>query len=128
MVKAALREDDMPAMTDLLPHEANDGEDDDDDDIVAYGGDRHKYRCPISLQTMVEPIKSTVCPHAFEKRSILEFLGNSTKPCPVGCGKSINKKTLKEDPLFTSACRKFARREQVRKETQRTQVQATMLD
>lgn len=115
----------MPPLADLLP---NDGQDDDsDEDIVAYGGDRAKFKCPLSLQIMVDPLVSKVCTHAFEKSSILQFLGNHTKSCPSGCGKTMNKNSFKEDQAFTNACRKFARREQIRRETQRTQG-ATDLD
>lgn len=116
----------MPPLADLLAPEANDM--DDDEDIVAYGGDRQKFKCPLSLQIMIEPLKSTICQHSFEKKNILEFLGNLTKPCPTGCSKNLNKKTLIEDVNLTRACRKFARREQSRKEIQKTQAQATLID
>lgn len=126
----ALREDEMPPLADILPHDENDidGDDDDDDDVVAYGGDRQKFKCPLSLQIMTEPLKSTVCQHAFEKESILHYLGNSSKPCPTGCGKNLSKKTVVEDVNFTRACSKFRRRDQMRKESQRNQAQATLLD
>lgn len=118
----------MPPLADLIPSEDGDGGGDDDDEIVTYGGDRAQYKCPLSLQVMVDPLKSTVCRHAFEKSAILAFVGTVSKDCPGGCSVKISKSKLKEDAAFTKACQKFARREAMRKESSRTQNQATMLD
>jgi hypothetical protein len=128
--QSALREDDMPAVVDLLPKASGDAadNDDDDDDIVAYGVDRQKFKCPLSLAIMTDPLKSTVCQHAFQKEAILAHLGNSTRPCPTGCNANLNKKTLVADPHFTRACLKYARREESRREKEKTQQHATMLD
>ena len=126
--QGALRDDEMPPLVDLLPPEADEIDEDDDDDVVVYGGDRQRFKCPLTLQIMVDPLKSTICQHAFEKQNILAYLDNTTKQCPTGCPARLNKRSLVEDIGFTRACRKFARREQRRRETQRTQAQATLID
>ncbi|UZJ53350.1 hypothetical protein CBS101457_002670 [Exobasidium rhododendri] len=128
IVWAALREDDMPALVDIIPLEAGDEDDGSDDEIVAYGGDKQQYKCPISLNIMVDPLKSTVCQHAFEKKHILDLLGSGTKQCPTGCVAKLNKNTLKADPKFTRACHKYAERQELRRERARTQLQGTMID
>jgi SUMO ligase MMS21 Smc5/6 complex component len=126
--KAALREDDMPALVDILPAEPGDDEDGSDDEIVTYGGDNQRFKCPLSLHIMIDPLKSKVCQHAFEKEHILEFLGDGTKQCPTGCPARLNKRNLASDPNFTRACRKYAQRQESRRERERTQHQGTMID
>lgn len=145
----ALHEEPMPPLVELLSGGGGGGggggaesaalagaddeqedDDEDDEDIVAYGSSAQNYKCPLSLQIMINPLKSTVCTHAFERDTILDYLGGPgrTRPCPTQCAARLNKTTLVEDAAFTRACRNHARRVERRRQRQRTQHQATLLD
>jgi hypothetical protein len=61
---------------------------DDGDDELRIAGEVLSFKCPLSMKTMEEPYSaSKKCKHAFEKKSILEFIGNKGMiQCPVvGC-------------------------------------------
>lgn len=118
----------MPPLGDLLGGEGEQSSDDDDDEVAVYGGTRHNFKCPLSLQIMVHPLRSKVCQHAFESEAILNYLGGATKPCPTQCQAMLQRSKLVEDPSFTRACRNHARRVERRREREREQNQATLLD
>ena len=46
----------------------------DDDEEVAIASEKKSVKCPITLQTMVEPLSSIKCPHSFEGFAILDML------------------------------------------------------
>lgn len=141
--------DPMPPLTDLIDAESGE-EDEETDEVAIFGGATQNYKCPITLMVMVNPMKryvlifhlsilskptltppltsSTVCRHSYERDAIFEYLGSATKPCPAGCQSKLNKRQLVEDAELTKACRMYARRKERRRERDRTQAEATMLD
>ncbi|KAL8823142.1 MAG: hypothetical protein Q9191_006138, partial [Dirinaria sp. TL-2023a] len=51
--------------------------DEDSDEDVQIASERRSIRCPLTLLPMQEPVRSTKCPHAFEKSAILDMLSHS---------------------------------------------------
>lgn len=59
-------------------------EDDNEDDIEMVG-ETQTYRCPITQSMLVEPYRSRVCGHSYEKNAIKTMLArNPMQRCPVG--------------------------------------------
>jgi E3 SUMO-protein ligase NSE2 len=52
--------------------DANDEPDEEDDVIIA--GATKNLKCPLTLQTFIEPYSNNVCSHSFEKATIIEYL------------------------------------------------------
>lgn len=88
------------------------GAEDDSDDDIAVSRATISTKCSLSLMEFVDPVTSKKCPHSFEKKYILEFIGKSTlRPpqpngrageravqCPVGgCSQLLTKNDLHVD-------------------------------
>lgn len=125
----ALHDDDdpMPPLADIIPAEADEAEEE-TDDIAMYGAQKQQYKCPLTLRIMINPMKSKLCQHAYEREAITDYLGNASKECPAGCQLKMKKKDLYEDPDFTKECRNYSRRQERRLQRDRTQTQAVLLD
>ncbi|EFX01062.1 chromosomal organization and DNA repair protein [Grosmannia clavigera kw1407] len=94
------------------------GGDDDDDLIVAR--EVISFKCPLMLRTMVDPYKSRLCSHTFEKQGIMEYLQQGSKKCPqTGCDKTLSKDDLVPDNVMR---RRIERAEQI---AQRNEADAT---
>ncbi|CAK7267646.1 hypothetical protein SEPCBS57363_002692 [Sporothrix epigloea] len=71
---------------------ADNGAEDEDDDLVVQR-EVISLKCPLSLVTMVDPYRSKLCKHTFERDAIIEYLRggppatrNLPKKCPqTGC-------------------------------------------
>lgn len=71
---------------------ADHGAEDEDDDLVVQR-EVISFKCPLSLVTMVDPYRSRLCKHTFERDAIIEYLRggppatrNLPKKCPqTGC-------------------------------------------
>ncbi|PWN36901.1 uncharacterized protein FA14DRAFT_187058 [Meira miltonrushii] len=128
-VWTALHDDDdpMPPLADIIPAQADEVEEE-TDDIAMYGASKQQYKCPLTLRIMVNPMKSKLCSHAYEREAITDYLGNTTKECPAGCHTKMKKNNLYEDPDFTRECKNFSRRQERRLQRDRTQTQAVCLD
>ncbi|PKI83715.1 hypothetical protein MVES_002555 [Malassezia vespertilionis] len=110
----------MPPLIDLIPAgtffsgahvepgDACDGEASDGEDIV-MGGTMQQFRCPLTASLLVDAMQryvahmltvSTVCPHAYSRAAVLEYLGTSASAkCPAAsCAATITKRTLRDAP------------------------------
>ena len=76
-----------------------DAADEESDDVIEIAQEHISYNCPITLQRFVNPVKSTVCGHHFEKEAIMQLIGRGPSvDCPVGgCNQMLTKVDLKED-------------------------------
>lgn len=77
------------------PEEAEDSSDDD----IEIAQEHISYNCPLTLVQFVNPVKSAVCSHHFEKEAIYQLIGRGPSvDCPVGgCNQIITKADLVED-------------------------------
>lgn len=50
-----------------------DGESDEEEDVIIAGATRD-LTCPLTLQMFVEPYSNNICPHSYEKATIIEYL------------------------------------------------------
>ncbi|PWW77078.1 hypothetical protein C7212DRAFT_278383 [Tuber magnatum] len=82
----------------------------DDESDVEIAQERQSYKCPLTLRPFEDPVRSTVCPHAFEKEAIEDMIKRSPVngvPCPTpGCAKMLTLRVLKKDHVLK---RKVAR-------------------
>lgn len=67
-------------------------EEEEDSSFVEINDSGEKnVKCPIHKCTMDEPFKSKVCGHVYDKISILSYLDNQKKQCPIsGCNKLLS--------------------------------------
>ena len=99
-----------------------------DDDIMAIGGtqtqltNKQMYRCPLTLQTMIEPMRNTVCRHRYSKQGIMQLLKNNREiTCPVAaCGRKVTIETLIMDDDFKQEIDQYLYNEAKRKQDQET--------
>ncbi|CAZ83966.1 unnamed protein product [Tuber melanosporum] len=82
----------------------------DDESDIEIAQERQSYKCPLTLRPFEDPVRSTVCPHAFEKGAIEDMIKRSRLngvPCPTpGCTKMLTLRVLKRDSVLK---RKVAR-------------------
>ncbi|KAG0643918.1 zinc-finger of the MIZ type in Nse subunit-domain-containing protein [Tuber brumale] len=82
----------------------------DDESDIEIAQEKQSYKCPLTLRPFEDPVRSTVCPHAFEKDAIEDMIKRSPVkgvPCPTpGCTKMLTLKVLKRDSVLK---RKVAR-------------------
>ncbi|RPB04829.1 hypothetical protein L873DRAFT_1798647 [Choiromyces venosus 120613-1] len=80
------------------------GAQDDDGSDVEIAQEKQSYKCPLTLRPFENPVRSTICPHAFEKDAIENMIRNSRVQgvaCPTpGCAKMLTLRVLKEDPVL----------------------------
>ena len=58
---------------------------DGDEDNIEMVGEKLTFRCPITQSRLVEPMRSRVCNHVYEKTAIQTMLArHPTQRCPVG--------------------------------------------
>ncbi|CUS12237.1 unnamed protein product [Tuber aestivum] len=86
------------------------GTQDDDESDIEIAQERQSYKCPLTLRPFEDPVRSTICPHAFEKEAIEDMIKRSAVngvPCPTpGCAKMLTLRILKKDSVLK---RKVAR-------------------
>jgi hypothetical protein len=99
-------------------------EEDEDEELAIIGGGRHSssggLRCPFTCTLLEDPVKSTVCGHAYSKQAILNHLSICSK-CPVaGCGnKRVRREDLKADVELSQLVRRQKRRDDAEQEQRR---------
>ncbi|KAH7040313.1 zinc-finger of the MIZ type in Nse subunit-domain-containing protein [Microdochium trichocladiopsis] len=77
------------------------GDDDDDDDDLVIDQEHVSLHCPLTLQIMKEPYTSHKCRHTFDKTSIQQFLGKTSKQCPqTGCSEMVAFKDFYFDQIM----------------------------
>lgn len=79
----------------------------DEDEDVAISGGTVSLNCPISGETMKDPVKSSVCGHTYDKESMVHYLRNSNE-CPV-CGVRVRRTDLVPDLLMQLRLKCYAR-------------------
>ncbi|KAI0648053.1 hypothetical protein C8Q79DRAFT_1109892 [Trametes meyenii] len=106
----------MPPLADLLPQE--EGDDSDDDDDIQMGGVTQDYKCPLTLQILVDPVTSKICGHSYSSSAAREYLaGGLPKACPAtGCNKKITLSSLSANRDLAKRAREAARRERARED------------
>lgn len=67
-----------------VAHEANDEDDDDDDDDIEIERERISLKCPLTLLTFENPVKSSKCMHSFERQAIEDMIRASSMTVPAG--------------------------------------------
>ncbi|EWC46910.1 hypothetical protein DRE_03922 [Drechslerella stenobrocha 248] len=88
--------------------QGGDGSDDDSDDDIQEMAATRDLKCPLTMRRFVEPVKSAVCGHVFEKDAIVRILKEykqHKKPaiCPTtGCGRPIKVSDLSLDVVTKS--------------------------
>ncbi|GAA5952435.1 hypothetical protein JCM8115_003601 [Rhodotorula mucilaginosa] len=88
----------VPSVKRFLPREA--GDDESDEEEIEFGAQTSNFQCPLELGVLVDPFKSTVCPHAFSGRAIKELIqqGEGRVHCPVaGCSQTLTLSTIQRD-------------------------------
>lgn len=88
----------VPSVKRFLPRE--EGDDESDAEEIEFGAQTSNFQCPIELGVLVDPFKSTVCPHAFSGRAIKELIeqDRGRTPCPVaGCSHHLTLSTIQRD-------------------------------
>ncbi|KAI5781201.1 zinc-finger of the MIZ type in Nse subunit-domain-containing protein [Geopyxis carbonaria] len=71
-----------------------------DSDELEVAQEKQSFKCPLTLRDFEEPVKSTLCPHIFEKSAIFGMFrrGNQGVECPMpGCNKLLTKESMKVD-------------------------------
>lgn len=101
-----------------------DGADADEDLVVQR--EVISFKCPLSLVTMVDPYRSTVCKHTFEHSAIIEYLrpaggprnaGTQPKKCPqTGCDKEYTAADIVPDTTMRRRIQQAAKRERRRQD------------
>lgn len=102
---------------------AGDFDGDGDDDLVVQR-EVISFLCPLSLVTMQDPYRSTVCKHTFEHSAIIEYLrpagsrnGTTPKKCPqTGCDKVYTAADLVPDTTMRHRIQHAAKRERRRQD------------
>lgn len=82
--------------------DGDDNEDDDDDMEMTYGSKRN-LKCPLTLLTFHEPMRSKLCPHVFSKSPIFQMIkaGRGVCHCPIpGCGQKLRIADLSRDRVM----------------------------
>ena len=96
-----------------------------DDDDLAITADKTSLTCPLTLLPFTDPVRSTKCPHSFEKSAILEMISHSTArlggdtrrgragaggekavQCPV-CEQMLTAQHLVSDPVLLRKVRRL---------------------
>lgn len=74
------------------------GEEDEDDELQITTANRD-YRCPLSYEIIQEPYSNKKCSHSFEKKYIVEYIGNKgSVQCPTtGCSQVSHRCPLRSD-------------------------------
>ncbi|GAA5987129.1 hypothetical protein JCM10908_001038 [Rhodotorula pacifica] len=88
----------VPSVKRFLPREEADAPSDDED--IEFGAQTSNFQCPLEMTVLVDPYKSTICPHAFSGRAIKELLQQEQgrTRCPVpGCSKTLTMAVLERD-------------------------------
>ncbi|GAA5861246.1 hypothetical protein JCM3774_002240 [Rhodotorula dairenensis] len=88
----------VPGVKRFLPRE--EGDEESDEEEIEFGAQTSNFQCPIELGVLVDPFKSTVCPHAFSGRSIAELIQREQgrTRCPVaGCSQVLTMSNIERD-------------------------------
>lgn len=65
---------------------------------ILNGSSVNSIKCPISQGRIEEPVKSKLCGHSYDKSSILMYINDKPKECPIsGCKKMVSKENLEYD-------------------------------
>ena len=92
------------------------------DDELAVAQEKRSFRCPLSMREFTHPMKSTLCPHTFDKDSIEGYLmvrGRPTaeKDCPMpGCEQMLSMRVMKEDLGLLRVMKRHKEKERERRE------------
>lgn len=91
---------------------------DDDDDIEIEGG-IVSLKCPISQQIIETPVKSSICGHTYDKKSIMELLSRESldtniKRCPE-CHAELTVTDLVKDNIMSIRLAAYRRDQQLLK-------------
>lgn len=80
--------------------EARGDDDDDDGDLEMTYRSKRNLKCPITMMTFREPVRSKVCVHVFSRDAVMEMLrrNDGEIECPVaGCDKFLTQQDLQRD-------------------------------
>lgn len=101
---------------------AGDGDDSDEDlQVLTQGGNGgENLKCPITTMLMENPVRNTVCGHAYSLDAIVQLL-RTNRTCPVfGCNnKNVVRSHLVEDPDLALKIRRAKKRMSAEKRTMR---------
>ncbi|GME90332.1 unnamed protein product [[Candida] boidinii] len=97
----------------------DDDDDDDDDDDIEIEGGIVSLKCPISQQIIETPVKSGICGHTYDKKSIMELLNRESldtniKRCPE-CHAELTVTDLVKDNIMSIRLDAFKRDQQLLK-------------
>lgn len=107
-----------------LPPEEQQEQDEEDQDLQVVGGSTvaaSTLKCPLTGTLLENPVKNSVCGHAYSKEAILDHLrrrGTKEKVCPmVGChNRAVTLQQLVPDLELTQLVRRQKRRTDANKE------------
>ncbi|ABN65132.2 predicted protein [Scheffersomyces stipitis CBS 6054] len=82
-----------------------------DDDDVNISGGKISLKDPLSLNYFVDPVKSSVCNHTYERAFILTHLSSGHSECPInGCRNAVTRKNLIKDDMMCLRIQVFSKR------------------
>jgi hypothetical protein len=119
----------MRSKLELPPEEQE--EQDEDQELQVVGGSggnaasSSRLKCPLTGTLLEDPVKNSVCGHAYSKAAILDHLSRARgKVCPmVGCqNRQVTTEQLVPDLELTQLVRRYKRRSDANKEHRLTQV------
>ncbi|CAK7265530.1 hypothetical protein SEPCBS119000_001558 [Sporothrix epigloea] len=105
-----------------------DGAEDAEDDDLVVQREVISFKCPLSLVTMVDPYRSKLCKHTFERSAIMEYLRggppatrNQPKKCPqTGCEVEYRAADLMPDTITRRRIQRAAESERRRQDAAAT--------
>lgn len=71
-----------------------------DDDLEMTYHSKRSLKCPITMMTYENPVRSKVCPHIFSRDAVMEMISRNSGQikCPVaGCDKRLTASTMIRD-------------------------------
>ncbi|WFC98493.1 hypothetical protein MYAM1_001221 [Malassezia yamatoensis] len=115
----------MPPLTDMIAAEQGDENHDnhDDDEEIVVGGTMRQFRCPLTTTLLEDPVESTVCPHAYSRAAITEYIqqaGRRGAECPAAaCHAVLTLRNLSDAPGLARRVERYARQVARREELRR---------
>lgn len=85
----------------------------DEESELQVAKEKISFKCPITLQTFVQPVTSTKCPHSFEKEAIEQMIrqAKGRTKCPM-CNQWLGLKDLRPDMVLLRRMRAMKAREE----------------
>lgn len=105
----------MPPLIDMIPAEPGDEHDvvQDTDEEIVVGGTLQQFRCPLTATLLEDPVESTVCPHAYSRAAITEYIqsaGRRGAECPAtACHALLTLRNLRDAPSLKRRVERYAR-------------------